>query len=248
MVKWLIILIFSQFCFAKMLICHEDQQYSPYIEFDKKGKSIGILPSVIKEGLLDLNIEHKIVYYPWKRCLNLLKSNKVHAVFAAIWTPERDLWMAFPKDTNQKVNNRLSLWKAEYPIFVKRNSTLNYSSGKFVNILHGVSAPPGYVATKKLKSLNALAISTYVPKQAFPILRKGRIDGYVVERFIGQGIIESLGLSGEFKTLDENLLEAHWFLPFSKEYYKKNRESVEKLWKRLSIVRQKYEKSISSSD
>jgi polar amino acid transport system substrate-binding protein len=243
MAKLLFSLIFSMCCAAEMVICHEDQEYPPHIYKVKGGQSQGILPEIIRNSLDDLNIKYKMVGYPWKRCIYELKKGNVHAIFAAIWSPDRDRWLKFPK-TKKKLDYSRSLWKAEYPVFVRKDTKVKFENKKFSNVVNGISAPPGYIAEQKLREMQVLSKSSYLVKQALPLVLKSRIDGYVVEREIGNHYITSLNASDQLTTLKNNFIVAHWFMPVSKDYYRENTKLVEKMWNRMSQARDKKKKAM----
>lgn len=230
-------------CAAEMVICHEDQEYPPHIYMVKNGPSKGILPAIIRKSLNELNVKYKMVAYPWKRCIYELKKGKVDAIFGAIWSPDRDRWLKFPKD-KKKLDYSRSLWKAEYPIFVRKDTKINYKNKKFSNVTNGISAPPGYIAEQKLRELKVLSKSSYLVKQALPLVLKSRIDGYVVEREIGNHQIGKMKASNELTTLSDNFFVDYWFMPVSKNYYQDNQELVEKIWTKMSQVRQNRKKAM----
>jgi len=247
MFKFLILLLISLSSLGQIIICHENQNYRPYVEIDVNGNSSGILTNIIKKTFEEAGVEFKLVSYPWKRCITELRKGRVHAIYAAIWSEERDTWLKFPK-IGKELNIDQSIWKAEYPIFIRKGSNLKYVESTFSNLVNGVSAPPGYVAAKKLKKIGAMSKSTYIPKQAFPILAKGRIDGYVVERNIGLSLLDQLSLESKIDVLSENFLVAHWFLPFNEEFYKENETLVKRIWNNIPKARRAYEKDFSSID
>lgn len=234
--------------FSKTIkICYEDQDYSPYISdlrYSQKGK--GILVDLVEMSVKKVGLKVEFIRRPWKRCLSMMKNGSVDAIFAALWTKEREAWAAFPKkkDNLKKLDESLSLWDSQYVVFKRVDSNLSYSGGKFKNINSGIDAPPGYVAYKMLKDMKVLSRSNNTPEKGLKLVRLKRIDGYVVERNIGNFILNRNKSNDVIDSIDEVFFEGHWFLPFSKKFYKESPEISRKIWNTIGHMKKKYSSSL----
>ena len=237
-----ICLITSNIYSKTIKICYEDQDYSPYISdlrYSHKGR--GILVDLVEMSVKSVGLDVEFIRRPWKRCLSMMKNGSVDAIFAALWTKEREAWAAFPKkkDNLKKLDESLSLWDSQYVVFKRVDSELSYSGGKFKNVISGIDAPPGYVAYKMLKDMKVLSRSNNTPEKGLKLVRLKRIDGYVVERNIGNYIINKNKSNDVIDSIGEVFFEGHWFLPFSKKFYKKSPELSSKIWNMIAIMKKK---------
>lgn len=200
----------------------------------------GLLRQIIKSAGAATGIKVEYHGRPWKRCIAEVSTGKADGLFAAIWQPERDQWGAFPKNQNDPLgppNRKLRLWTAQYPIFVPADGTLQWNGSGFSNITHGIGAPLGYVAAKKLSADGVYNAHTLDPEHGFKLLVNHRLDGYVIETQYGHNIIQQLGLTDEISTLPHPYFEADWYLVLSHQYRTHNPSDANRLWQNLEKAR-----------
>jgi len=209
-------------------ICHEASNYPPYI-YREENQAKGLLTDIIKAAAENAKVAVQFDAKPWNRCQKDVKVGKSHALFAMIKTPQRDQEFAFPDYKNGH------LWTATYPIFIKQTSTFslsNYSPNK------GLGAPLGYVVWQELNQRNWLSPFQYNPELGLKMVAKGKLDGYVVERLIGLHLLYENQLTDVIKPSKEQLLDAAWYLPFNKHFYKQNPELAQQIWHEIDRARE----------
>ncbi len=223
-------------------VCYEDRNNFPFVTKGEQNSTNtigtrGTLADIIINAAQAIELPITFSRLPWKRCIQQLSQGKVDAIFAAIWTPERDALWVFPK-VDGAINPKLRLWRARYPIFTAKHSTLQWHDGRFTNLKLGVSAPLGYVAHDKLDKLDVLPANNLNVEEGFKLIARERLDGYVVERFIGQHTIQKLRLNQEISTLDEDFMQMDWFVPVSHNWYQQHPQLTQQLWQSISEVRE----------
>ncbi|QFU24557.1 transporter substrate-binding domain-containing protein [Shewanella eurypsychrophilus] len=236
-----------------MRICYEDKNNFPFVtKFDPLNHNpnsigqLGTLADLIIIAAEKINLSVNMVRQPWKRCIQSLKQGQVDAIFAAIWTAERESWGVFPK-LNGAIDSDQRLWRAKYPIFTQKDSNLTWSNGHFSGLHLGVSAPLGYIAYDKLNKLGVLPSNNLSAEEGFTLLARGRIDGYVIEQYIGKNIIKKLRLSQQLSSLPEDFMQMDWFMPVSHQWYQQHPELTAKFWQEMSEVRKLQGEAIFNS-
>lgn len=231
----------SQFTLPTLRICYEDKNNFPFTTAENTSDTNtlglrGTLADIVITASQAIELPIEFVRLPWKRCIQHLSQGKTDAIFAAIWTPEREKWGVFPK-INNGINSDQRLWRARYPIFTAKHTRLQWHDGYFTGLNLGVSAPLGYVAHDKLDKLGVLPVNNLAPEEGFRLISKERLDGYVIERFIGKHIIQQLKLSKEISSLPTDFMQRDWFMPVSQQWYQQHPQLTHQLWQSLSEVR-----------
>jgi hypothetical protein len=124
-----------------------------------------------------------------------LQSGQSDGIFAAIWQADRDVWGQFPgrdPDHQQAVDRNYRLWQVDYPIITRIDSPLQWNGQQFSGLQSGLSAPLGYIASQRLQALGVHAKVNQNAEKALQLVALGRLDGYVIERQIGNTLIRKL--------------------------------------------------------
>jgi polar amino acid transport system substrate-binding protein len=222
-------------------LCIEDADYSPYLIGNSDSSDNGMLPHMIRAAAKDNQEPLKIVAYPWKRCIDMLSKGQTDALAASIWIPEREAWGAFPKLTGQPQgapDRSKRLWSGEYPVFVAPQGTLSYDGKQFSGVKTGLSAPSGYVAWQRLKDAGVLYQDVLQPKAGLKLVALNRLDGYVVERHIGQHMLDQMGLTSQVTTLPTPYIKDDWYLVFSHQFQTANPDLTQRIWTSLGKIRE----------
>jgi len=205
-----------------LTICHEANSYPPYI-FTLENNSTGLLVDIIKEAARLASIKLTLCSSPWLRCQKDVQSGQADALFAMVKTPEREKLYVFPPQGP----DLYFLWQAQYPVFIGSDIEFNPKTYKPNT---GFGAPLGYVVTDLLKEKNWLSDYVYTPSEGLRMVALGKLDGYVVERLIGESLLDQLALSNNVQATETSLLNTNWYIPFNHSYYKENRLKVTEFW------------------
>lgn len=222
-------------------LCIEEADYSPYLIGNASASVNGMLPDMIRAAAEEHQRSLRVIAYPWKRCIDMLSKGQVDALAASIWLAERDAWGAFPKLPGQPhgaPDRSKRLWSAEYPVFVARQSPLRFDGTHFSGVRTGLSAPSGYVAWQRLKDAGVLHPAVLPPKTGLKLVALDRLDGYIVERHIGQHLLQKMDLATQVTTLDVPYITDDWHLVFSHQFQRANPELTQNIWASLATIRE----------
>lgn len=229
-------------------LCYENQEYRPYVVMlglgDTPGENGGMLAEMVADAAVQSGLTPRFVRYPWKRCIALFKQGEVDGVFAAIWQKKRDKWGRFPKNEDGLPDAESRLWRVEYSIFTYPGSAIRWDGEVITGMTMGLSAPLGYVASEKLARGGWRSKHHYLPEEGLRLTALKRLDGYVVERAIGEQVLARQALKESVVTLDQPFLEADWYLPLSHQWVEKNPELAHQFWKNLARVREQKGKAL----
>ncbi|GAA5316089.1 MAG: hypothetical protein AseanaTS_12940 [Candidatus Pelagadaptatus aseana] len=209
-------------------LCTESTSFPPYtyseIEFLDKP---GVLPELINLAADKLGMDIEYSFAPWKRCINRLKSGEVDGIFPIIRTKERIKWGKFPEQPEQR------LWPARYTVFVARDSPLQWDGESFRNIRHGVSAPLGYLTSKKLTAMRVSPNMTINLDMGMRMVSRHRLDGFVFEERAGWYHAGKIGLESQLRTLPQAFMSENLNVVFNQKYYQEHKNSLDAFWYEL---------------
>lgn len=222
-----------------LTICYDAQSLAPYAlgEGDVPELNGGILTELITSSAKKAGFKPHFYRSSWNRCVADIQSGKADAVFPVIWSPERDEWAVFPKEDNGRLRSEARLWKGKYHIFVRQDSTLTWDGHDFGDLTFGVGAPLGYVVYQQLEELDALSSMTVGVSSGFKLTARNRIDGYVIDKMMGEYLIDQLELGDTLTLLPRPFMHADWHLPFSTKFYKQNSRKIKRMWKAIEQQR-----------
>lgn len=220
-------------------LCIENADYSPFLIGTEGAKSGGVLVDMAKLAAAENQQPLELIAHPWKRCIDMVQKGRADALMASIWAPERDVWGAFPKLANGLIDRSKRLWTVDYPIFVPLQSKLTYNDGQFGNVRYKLSAPTGYVAWQRLKSEGVLSDLVLSPEQGLKLVALNRLDGYVIQRNIGEHQLMKLGLGDQVSKLQQSYITDDWYLVFSHQFQTAQPQLTQQLWTSLGKIREK---------
>lgn len=231
----------SEFPDRPFRVCFEMQDNMPFIQgVPEDGMVIlgehGVIADLLILASERRGIELNFSFMPWKRCIQQLGQGKVDGIVAAIWSSDRDSWGVFPK-VGAEADNEKAIWFVDYLIYTQLGSRLNWNGSHFSGIRHGIAAPLGYIAHKKLNELGVLHNQNLSLTDGFALLALGRLDGYVVEERIGRRVINDLQLGDKLVPISPPFMRVHWFMPVSHQWYKAHSEFSLEFWLTLSEIR-----------
>lgn len=229
---------------AEMSICIENKAYPPLINgthsvpTENPGYSIRIAQLAAQR----VGVSFKFIRRPWARCLQMVKQGKSNGLLSSIKTSERNEIYAFPNDDKLFLNN------AQYHIFYsaqdKRTdfyqtlvSNKDTTTAQVPELKYGIAAPYGYIAYAKLKKLSLLSNHDYTLDQGLQMVAKGKLDGYVVIKSIGEQRAKELGLDNKIKVTDSAFLQEHLYIVFNKSFYANNQNKIDELWQQQPAIR-----------
>lgn len=220
-------------------ICYEQSEMLPYArgEGPEVPADPGVIPALLKQAGADARLDLVLYRRPWKRCLLDLEQGRAEGVFPLIWTAEREQWAAFPRLATGELDPRRYLWEGVYSIFVRHGTTLQWDGERFSQIKNGVAAPSGYVAQQTLNRLGVQGPQHLEVEKGLWLVAMDRLDGYVIDRHIGEHLIRKYGLNDSLTTLPLPLMSSKWYLAFSRSFVSGHPDNAQALWNALEKVR-----------
>lgn len=216
-------------------VCLEDQLYIPYLDKNERKETDGSLVNLLswsaKQAGLDVTLKRQV----WGRCLSDIANGKVDAAMAVNYTPERAKVMAFPQGAD--LDRPLAyLWRFHYPFFIKKGDAFSFEQYRQQS-KYGISSPSHYVSYDMLKRQGLLSPYNYELDSGLQMVAIGRLDAYVVESEIGKSAIGRLGLTEQVIQSKDVLFETYSHIAFSRPFYLKHKQQVDKLWQSLALGR-----------
>lgn len=215
-------------------ICHESRHFPPYL-LKENGKFNGILIDIINSATSEVQKPIEFYLKSWARCKNDVKKGHAQALFAMVSTSKRQQEYAFPPEHYM---DKWFLWQAQYVIFTPINAHFDISS---YQPTQGIGAPAGYVVWHKLKKMGWLSPYQYEPNDGFNMLAIEKLDGYVIDKFIGLNLIYENKLETKIKITQHTLLNTQWYIAFNKDFYQNNKALVHTFWQSIAVSREIYE-------
>lgn len=246
----LFLTLLPTFAFAehpRLRICYENEDSMPFWT-DAEQANPGLLVELVQSAAQQADLHLELQRQPWKRCIMQLQSGQSDGIFAAIWQADRDTWGQFPgrdPEHQRAVDRDYRLWQADYPIITRIDSSLQWNGQQFSGLQHGLSAPLGYIASQRLQALGVHAKVNQSAEKALQLVALGRLDGYVIERQIGNTHIRKLGLQSDLTMLPVPLLKADWYLPLSHQFTRQHPQQAQRFWQALRDQRLRQEADLS---
>lgn len=214
--------------------CFENKDYFPYVVGVKDKQYSGILVDHLFGTFKKFpETKFELIAKPWVRCQEELKNGQVDAIFAAIWTKERDRWAMFPKKRDGSIDHTLNLEKGHYVFFKHKNGKIQWDGKKLQNVQIGISAPYGYVAYKKLQKANQLYEGRIPAEQGFQLVASGKLDAYVIDKKIGNYLVKKLKLEDKITQIPTPYFVDTWHVPFSRKFAVKHKKWIYKFLNEL---------------
>lgn len=233
---------------ALLRVCHENQNYPPYLsatlstDSDSQHKQ-GLLADLLNASAQQLDIKIEYISAPWKRCILFMKTGSVDALLSAVHDPSREAWGVYPKQSGQ-IDYSRRLWTIHYRLYRHQTSHLTWNGERLSHNSLGVDAPSGYKVHKRLKEMGALPEFSHLPEHGFRMLQHKRLDGYVLEEETAKQLIQREGLD-KIVPADKVFLEEDIFLPFSHHWFSDNPQIADQLWNTLAAQRNAQQHQLS---
>lgn len=217
---------------ADILILHSSKTGKP------KPSNIPTLEKIQKAADLK-GIKVTLKGLPWNRALKMLKLGKADAVVNASFKEDRAEYAVYPRTKNGELDSsrRLNPGKSYY-IYKNKNSTISWDGKVFKNPDGPVGAVEKFAVIKDLEVHKNIEIRTMTSK--ISLLRavySGQLAAYA-----GAGVdVDSLlkkspKFSDKIVKEEVPIRKKEYFLVFSKQFYKANKQVAESLWDGLREV------------
>ncbi len=164
--------------------------YEPFV-FPPNTSLKGLDYEVTQAVFRQLNIPIEIKFYPWKRCLRMVKDRKADAILDLAITEERKTFLFFPEELLSD-SSLIIFYHKDYPPKVNSIDDLKQ---------YRIGIQRGYEYPKRLSDV--LMKRQYVAsmEQNFKKLIINRIDLTIENRVVGLYRSAALGMQDQIKTM-----------------------------------------------
>ncbi len=223
---------------TELRLCSEYEEYVPSVLYPKGDGSEGeSIAQRVEKAAKRIGLEITISRHPWKRCMKLVEQGDVDGLFPIIATNSREERYRFPQD------GQGYLLRVDYPLFVLRGGAFDRDDTKTLLVgqqglnddlyrllkQKGLAAPYGYVMRQRLMAAGFQGPDSIEPRLGLRQVREGKLDGYAIEREIGLTLLRLSGIDNVVPTRYP-LERATWHVAFNRDFYRINREAVDKFW------------------
>ncbi len=164
--------------------------YEPFV-FPPNASLRGLDYEVTQEVFQQLNIPIEIKFYPWKRCLRMVKNKKADAILDLAATEERKKFLFFPEELLSDSSLIIFYHKDRPPLVNSLGDLKEFRIG----------AQLGYEYPKRLSNVLVKRQDVASMEQNFKKLMSNRIDLTIENRVVGLYRSISLGMQDHIKTM-----------------------------------------------
>ncbi len=197
----------------------------------------GIYIELIKQVAEDIGMDVIFKRYPTKRLHQYLQENSINALCCMSYKIKREHEGAYPKKDNKPDGSKRIATKS-YNFFTK-DPKVRWDGSVLKNV-QNIGAMRGYsiVSDLKRKGYNVSELDDL--ESGVKMLLAGRIQA-----FADNSITLELEIANRYKyegikKLSPVIKSKEYYIVFSKQYEKSNREMTTKFWKRLSEIRDSF--------
>ncbi|MCP3944649.1 MAG: transporter substrate-binding domain-containing protein [Desulfobacteraceae bacterium] len=181
--------------------------YEPFV-FPADAKLKGLDYDVTEAVFRMLQIPVEIKFYPFSRCLYIIRNQEADALIDLVRTKERNTYMAFPKEPLSDSSLILFYHKGHRPQLETLDDLKSYQFG----------AQYGSEYPQELAEVLVKREDVKLMEQNFQKLVDDRIDIMVENRIVGRYIASKMGILDQIKVLElPKPFPTQYYLGFAKK-------------------------------
>lgn len=203
-----IILTFSTTCLAKEKIQIITDAWPPYV-FEESGTPTGFDYEVMMAVLQRMGYEVDFQFLPWKRCVEMIKTQQADGILDISRNEERTAFMHFPNEPLSESTSVLFHLKSRQYTF----ASLEDLKGLTIGTILGYK----YSNTEFLEADYFVREPVKSEEQNFRKLIHGRIDLLLTNRNVGLFTAKKMGLLDKISYLPKPLSSGSNYLAFAKK-------------------------------
>lgn len=201
----------------------------------------GIIVEYIQILSKQLKVKIEIKRYPWKRCMMQLHNGKIDAVFFASYNKKREQIGVYPT-INKKPDEAKRAFSATYNFYKLKSTKIEWDGIKLNNFNDEIGVPLGY------------SIGAILKKNGHKIYEYSRNLTHLIEKLKMKKIklIASMehdtdylikmnpDFNNQIKKIQPPILTTPYYLLFSHQFIKENRDLAGKMWNTIEDIRKKH--------
>jgi polar amino acid transport system substrate-binding protein len=237
---WLALTLYPTLCAAQskpFRLAYSDVSTYPWQVGEGLDMAVpaGIAIDIIRQAAQDTGIAVEFLRLPNKRVLLELQSGVIDGAFIFSHNPERQTYAEYPRK-NGVPDSSLRLARLSYYLYRKKNSPVMWNGSQFQGLQGPVGANSGYSIIGDLRKLGVMVEEAKSTEQNFNKLQLGRLDAVATQDNIADPHLQKNQMH-DIEKLPVPLIEKDYFLIFNRHFAEKNRPQVERLWNRISMIR-----------
>lgn len=199
----------------------------------------GIAFEIISEAAKQTGVQIVYVRLPNKRVQKSLRDGLIiDGAFMFSYDESRIANGVYPSINGKPDGNR-RIATLSYYIYKMKDSPLNWDGKNFtgINTSETIGANSGYsVINDLVKKGISVDDGSKTTGQNFLKLQTGRIAAFAHQDLVADNYLLSSKITG-IEKIPKPFIQKNYFLMFSHQYYNKNPQIVEKLWKKIGEIR-----------
>ncbi len=181
------------------------EAWPPYL-MEENGEPSGVDYEVMEAVFDRMGVDMEFEFYPWNRCMEMLKSGSADGILAVGYNEERAEFLYYPEEPVSVSANILL-----YDKFKGSNAqSLEDLSGKTVGVTPGYSYDDDFDAAENFKRDETQSFTSNIRK-----LLAGRIDYFIVDEAVGLYKTSEMGVAGRVNVADLRYPGGGNFVAFS---------------------------------
>jgi len=178
---------------------------------------------------------------PWLRCLSMVENGTADAVFNAAATPEREAYMAYPRDASGVLDPDRSIVRLGYHFYANVYNPVKWDGQRFDRDRIKIGSPRGYVVTDKLYEKGFRAVQEMKPSEGFQQVLDQTLDVYAMTPLSAKSILTQLPQADiRLKRLDPAVYVDYLYDPVRQDYYDQYPEAIEVFWREIADLSKAY--------
>lgn len=235
-------------------IAYENKEQPPYY-MGNTSKVLSKNPGVVVEMIQMLDemmseIEIKLVRYPWVRCKDSLKKNKVDGIFNASYKKGR-LKLGWYPTKNKKHAGRVDISRRvttiAYSLYKLKGTEIGWDGKNFKSINVKVGAVSGYSIVGDLKKKGVTVDEARSSENNLGKLLLQRVKAVALQDVTADSFIKSEPKKySKVVKVKPPLVTKPYYLMLSHKFVKENPKLAQKIWDNIRKIRKKQFKKLAS--
>ncbi len=202
----------------------------------KNGKGLNVvLLEMVAEGT---GVKLEVVGMPWKDCLAGVQKGEIAGAVAASYNDERAQYAVYPM-ANGKPDASRRLHTDGYTLLRLTGSKVGWDGKTFSNLTGPIGTQAAYSVAADLVKWGAQVDSNSdTPETLLRRFGTGQLAAIALLTGEAKRAMKSPYLANKVEIVSPPLSEKHYFVIFGRDYYDKNRKTVDEIWAMIAKVRE----------
>jgi polar amino acid transport system substrate-binding protein len=204
----------------------------------------GIVVELLQEVTNRAGLNLRLVRYPWKRCMALMKAGRVDSIIAS-YRKERLGAVVYPMKDGV-LDKRMRVASYGYFLYQKSDQPNYWDGEKFSDPTITIGAPLGFSITAVLKEKGLNIVEAGATTGLVEMLHHGRIQAFAGPGTVSDALIRNnRARYKDIIRVDAPLKVNPYFVVFSHQFYDARRRKAEEIWQYSSEITQEYHDEIA---